>query len=99
MAAVAPIFSNEDQRDRAAIVRTMREQGWVTSGTIREWTGISPVRVRQLCQIYPCLLISSSMGYKLAREATSTEIQACVQSLLHRSEKIMQRASALTSMI
>ena len=87
-------------RHRASIVELLKDTcHWTTASDIERWTGISPSRVRELCQIFPCLLISRSQGYKLANNATASEVRECVQSLLHRSEKIMARASALTEMI
>jgi hypothetical protein len=73
--------------------------GWRTAAEIRHNTGITPLRIRQLAQIFPCLLVSSTGGYKLTQRATNFEVKTCVQGLLQRSEKIMARASALTGMI
>lgn len=89
----------EDLRDRQALIEYFDAQTfkrWRTSREIRFATGLTPIRIRQLAQIYPCLLVSSVEGYKLTRHATKQEVRHCVQSLLQRSEKIMARASALT---
>jgi len=87
---------NEDQHDRAWLVNFLNpERDWKTASEIRYATGLTPIRIRQLAQIYPTMLVSSGYGYKLARNATQTEKVKCVQSLLHRAEKITARASAL----
>ncbi len=87
---------NEDVHDRAALVALLHAvTRWVTATEIRMHTGLTGKRVRQLCQIYPTLLVSSSEGYKLSRNATHSEKIKCVQSLIARGEKIISRASQL----
>ena len=87
---------NEDVRDSHAIRHLFRDDdSWRTSRYINEYTGLSALRIRELCQIYPTLLISSPQGYKLTRLATHREITHCVQSLITRGQKIIERASQL----
>lgn len=89
---------DQDRTDRSAIVYLLRDRsGFTTAGEIRSFIGMSPVRVRQLAQLYPTLLVSSIEGYKLTDNATRGEILHNVQSLLKRAAKISERASQLAS--
>ena len=97
-ANVTPMM-NPDQADRYALVLHLRDElGWKTAREIGSWTGLSALRIRELCQIYPTLLISGPYGYKLARNADKSEVVHCVQSLIERGTKIMHRAAQLASM-
>lgn len=99
-AAVQLPYHNEDARDRAILVDYLFDRmNWTTSREIRRDTNLTPLRVRQLAQAYPCLLVSSSEGYKLTTNATRREVIASVQSLLERAAKISHRAAQLASMI
>lgn len=82
-------------RYRAVYNFLLHERDWVTSSEIREITGITPQEVRELCQEFPAVFVSSPHGYKLARNASAFEIRDCVQSLLSRASKITTRAAAL----
>ena len=58
MANTAMQLHNEDTRDRAAIVDLLKDvRHFVTAREIRSAIGLSGVRIRQLCQIYPMLLV------------------------------------------
>jgi len=93
---VHELYVNEDIADASAIRHLLRDEyHWQTSGYIGSAIGLSSVRIRELCQIYPTLLISSTQGYKLTRNATHSEITHCVQSLITRGQKIIERASQL----
>ncbi len=93
-------YPNEDARDRAILVDYMFDRAnWTTSREIRRDTNLTPLRVRQLAQAYPTLLVSSTEGYKLANNATRQEIVHNVQSLVERANKITARAAQLASMI
>ncbi len=70
---------------------------WATASTIYDMTGVTPKDVRVVCQAYPHLLVSSTAGYKLTRYASKREVQHCVTTLLSRSEKMIQRAAALST--
>jgi hypothetical protein len=88
--------NNPDQEDRYSLVEYLRTvSGWVTAREIMAATGLSAKRVRELAQIYPAMLVSSSAGYKLTVMATSSEKIQCVQSLIARGEKIIARAAQL----
>ena len=78
---------------------TIDNQRWVTQGTITEMTGLSGVVTRQVCNAYPCLAVSSTSGYKLARYATTAQIQRSVASLTNRSIKMLERAKRLSQLL
>lgn len=87
---------NQDQRDRRALVDYLFDRkDWTTAREIRRDISMSPLRVRQLAQEFPAMLVSSTMGYKLRRNATHDEVVECVQSLIERAQKIIDRASQL----
>lgn len=91
---------NPDVTDRAVLVDYMFDRmNWTTSREIKRDIGMTPLRVRQLAQIYPTLLVSSTEGYKLAVNAKRREIIHNVQSLIERANKITARAAELASMI
>ena len=69
--------------------------GWRPSGSIQSATGVTPLEMRELCQLFPQTFLGSSRGYKPVRSATLEEINDCVRTLLSRSEKIMHRARSL----
>ena len=69
---------------------------WLKSSAIYEWTGLTAITIRQVCQAYPAMFIAGVHGYKLTSYATPAEIQTCVAALLSRSDKMVQRASALS---
>ena len=75
---------------------TVASNRWTTQPALTEWTGLSGVTVRQVCQAYPAMFVSSKEGYKLATYATTYEIQRCVSTLISRSEKMIHRAAALS---
>lgn len=78
---------------------TIDNQRWVTQGTITGDTGLSGVITRQVCNAYPCLAVSSTSGYKLARYATTAQIQGTVASLTNRSIKMLERAKRLSQLL
>lgn len=91
---------NPDVTDRTILVDYMFDRmNWTTSREIRRDTGLTPLRVRQLAQLYPTLLVSSTEGYKLSINAKRREIIHNVQSLIERANKISARAAELASMI
>lgn len=91
---------NPDVMDRASLVDYLFDRSrWTTSREIKSDIGLTPLRVRQLAQLYPTLLVSSTEGYKLATHATRREVIHNVQSLIERANKISARAAALSSMI
>jgi hypothetical protein len=90
----------EIRRDRNILVNYMLDRmDWTKSREIRRDTEVSPLRVRQVAQAYPKLLVSSTEGYKLVVNATRDEIVHNVQSLIERAEKITTRAGQLASQI
>ena len=91
---------NPDVTDRSVLVDYLFDRmNWTTSREIKRDIGMTPLRVRQLAQLYPTLLVSSTEGYKLAIHATRREIIHNVQSLIERANKISARAAELASMI
>lgn len=96
MGNTATQLHDQDQYDRTVLLNHLRDRfHWTTAGEINEAVGITPARVRQIQQVFPTLLISSQLGYKLVRNAVDSEIIECIQGLIHRSQKINERASAL----
>ena len=75
---------------------TVTPAQWETQRTITGQTGLSGVTVRQVCQAYPAMFVSSTSGYKLAAFASRYEVQHCVATLISRSEKMISRAAALS---
>lgn len=78
---------------------TVDNQLWVTQGTIAAETGLTGVTVRQVCNAFPLLVVSSTLGYKLSNYATPRQIQASVASLTNRSIKMLVRARALSTLL
>lgn len=72
---------------------------WVTQSTIFANTGLTGVIVRQVCNAYPTLAVSSTSGYKLAHYATRAQIQRTVASLTNRSIKMLERAKRLSGLL
>ena len=70
--------------------------GWVTASTIELNVGVRSSTLRELCQLYPSIYVSSTEGYKLYTRATRRDIQHCVTTLLSRAEKMTSRAAALS---
>lgn len=90
-----PTIGDYDRWDRNAVETYLIGKHWRTAQNIAAATGITPLRMRQLCQLFPTTFISSTEGYKHVASATKDEILHCVQSLIARAEKITHRASAL----
>lgn len=82
--------------ERNAMVNFMLDQtGWVTQTEITNYTGLSGVQVRRVCQVYQDQFISSTEGYKLTVNASRREIQHCVATLISRANKMLNRARNL----
>jgi hypothetical protein len=97
-AAQVSYLHNPDVRDRFTLRECLsNDVHWVPARVIRDRIGMSGVRVRELAQLYPTMLVSSTMGYKLAANSTKGERLECVQSLITRGEKIISRARELAS--
>ena len=80
---------------KQAMIRVLRNRGWVTASRITEETGYSAVDIRKTCQQYTQLAISSGSGYKLMTEATSEELDNSLRILMSRANKINKRARSL----
>lgn len=85
--------------DRAIIrsyLMTTPAHEWTTARELSNWTGVSTREIRQVAQDYPTLLVTGQRGYKLAAYASDADLQEAVHHLLSRSNKLLQRAAALS---
>lgn len=85
--------------DRAIIrsyLMTTPANEWTTARELSNWTGLSTRAIRQVAQDYPTLLVTGQRGYKLAAYASQSDLQESVHHLLSRSNKLLQRAAALS---
>lgn len=92
--------TNATEYTDRAIVRsylmTCPANEWTTARELTAWTGLTTRAIRQVAQDYPTLLVTGQRGYKLAAYASQADLQEAVHHLLSRSNKLLQRAAALS---